>query len=235
LISGVTSRLHRAFAEYGVANTILFGLQQVIQKFNSGAVIERLYIVTQPVPGTTASIGRRGAQIEIRPINSDDPALEAFTRIPAELTDRFVQNASCLGAFRTGKLLGWLWFVPGTFRDFTHPVTFKLLPATGATWDFDVYVRPDARLSAAFARLWEAAFQVMRNLGVSQTLSAISAYNPASLRAHHRLGTRTLGSVLIVRLGRFQAVCTRRFRPHLLLSFRPHFQAELVINVPSIS
>ncbi|MDP2322442.1 MAG: hypothetical protein Q8N51_00235 [Gammaproteobacteria bacterium] len=232
MISGVTSRLHRAFTEYGVANTVLFGLQQFIQKFKPGAVIERLYIVIQPVPGTAASIGRRGAHIEIRPINSRDPALGAFTRIPAELADRFAQNAVCLGAFRAGELLGWLWFVPGVFRDFTHPVTFKLLPAKGTTWDFDVYVRPDARLSAAFVRLWEAAFQAMRNLGVSQTLSAISAYNPASLRAHHRLGTRPLGSILVVRLGRFQAVCTRRFKPYLQWSCRPHFRAELLLNVP---
>jgi hypothetical protein len=234
LIPGVTSRLRRALSEYGAANLLLYALQRAVQKVDRSAVIERQYIVSQPVPLSVHSSGRRGATIEVRTIHHDDPVLGTFTRIPAEIADRFAQKASCLGAFRNGELLGWLWFVPGTFRDFSHPVTFKLSPPEATTWDFDVYVRADARLSAAFSRLWEVAFASLRDLGVTQTLSAISAYNPASLRSHQRLGARALGSILILRVGRLQAVLSRRFRPHLQWSFRDNFRAALAINAPNV-
>lgn len=231
MISGLTSRLHHAFGEYGVANTFLFALHRLVQKFRHDAVFERLYIVDQPVPSVAGPPVRGGALIEVRAIRPGDPALRTFTRIPDDLADRYVQNASCLGVFRAGELLGWLWFVPGVFRDFEHPITFNMRPADRTAWDFDIYVRPEARLSAAFARLWEAAFQALRDLGVTHTLSAISAYNPASLGAHRRLGTRAIGSILVVRLGRFQAVCSRRFPPRLQWSFRSDFQAALLVDI----
>ena len=79
------------------------------------------------------------------------------------------------------------------------------------------------------ARAW---FETMRDRGIRQTLSAISAYNPASLRAHRRLGCTVLGSIAVIRIGRFQAVCSRRFKPTLQWSVRKRFLASLAITAP---
>ncbi|MBL8201847.1 MAG: GNAT family N-acetyltransferase [Chromatiales bacterium] len=224
--------MRSACDEYGVVDATLLALQRTLRLLSPDAVLERLYIVAQPVPRTPAASLRRGQAILVRPLLPGDPALAAFTRIPAEVTDRFAQGAVCLGAFRGTELLGWLWFTVGAFRDHTHPVAFELAPPGTTAWDFDVYVRPEARLTAAFARLWEAAFDALRDRGVNQTLSAISAYNPASLRAHRRLGTTPFGSLLVLRLGRLQAVFSRHFRPHSRLSFRADFRATFRLDAP---
>ena len=166
----------------------------------------------------------------MRRLDKSDPSLVTFMRVPTEIEDRFAQGAICLGAFRGTDLIGWLWFVIGEFRDHTLPVGFRLEPAGKTAWDFDVYVHPEARMSAAFARLWEAAFEALRERGVTQTLSAISAYNPASLRAHRRLGATPFGSIVVVRLGQFQAVWSRKFRPHLQWSRRLQFCARVIIE-----
>ncbi len=236
MVAKATARIARAFADYGLINSVLLGLQRLLQELAPSSVIERLYIVAQPVPAEPARNSRRGQHIEVRPITAEDPAVRSFPRYPEELADRFLQGAVCLGAFRGEELLGWLWFVPDAFRDFTHPVGFTLLPPGTAAWDFDVFVRPDARLTATFARLWESAFASLRARGIRQSLSAISAYNPASLRAHHRLGTTPFGSILVVRLGRLRIVaCSAGIRPRWQWSLSRDFRAELTVYAPPIA
>ncbi len=235
MIASAKSRIASALADYGFVNSVLYGLHRFLQRLAPANIVERLYIVAQPVPAGPGPGVRRGQQIEIRTITAGDPAIRTFTRTPGELADRFAQGAVCLGAFRGDELLGWLWFATGAFQDYTYPVTFTLHPAHCVAWDFDVYVRPEARFSAAFARLWEAAFTQLRSQGINQTLSAISAYNPASMRAHHRLGTVTLGSIFVLRTGKLQAVWSATFRPHSQWSSRPGFRAKLSIKAPLIS
>ncbi|MEO8224175.1 MAG: GNAT family N-acetyltransferase [Gammaproteobacteria bacterium] len=232
MIAKAISRIASALADYGLLNSALYGLQRALQRLAPETVVERLYIVAQPVPAAATGSPRRGQNIQVRRITTGDPAIRIFTRYPDEIADRFAQGAVCLGAFRGDELLGWLWFVPGVFRDFVHPVSFALRPASTLAWDFDVYVRPDARLSAAFARLWEAGFAELRARGIAQSLSAISAYNPASLRAHRRLGTEPFGSILVLRLGRIRAVLSLAFRPHLQWSLNTDFRAVLPIDAP---
>ena len=163
-----------------------------------------------------------------------ESALATVVRVPADIADRFAQGAWGFGAFRGNELLGWLWFIPGAYRDFSDPINFELEPPATTAWDFDIYVRPDARLTATFSCLWAAAFEALRAGGVTHTLSEISAFNPASLGAHRRLGAVAFGSVVMVRLGRFQALCSRRFRPHLQWSLHPEFRARLKIEVPRL-
>jgi len=231
---GLATRIRAARAEYGGLDALLLALQRLARLLSPEAVLERLFLVAQPVPRTRAVSLRRGQAIHVRPLPPGDPALATFTRVPAEISDRFAQGAICLGAFRGEELLGWLWFTTGAFRDHTHPVAFELTPAATTAWDFDVYVRPEARLTATFARLWEAAFDTLRSQGVGQTLSAISAYNPASLRAHRRLGMAPFGSLLVLRLGPLRAVVSRRFRPHWQLSLRPGFRATFRLDAPAL-
>ena len=228
----VTARVQSAIAEYGAGNVVLLALHRLLERLPFPAGVERLHIVAQPVPAVPAPPARRGRDIAVRPLGAGDPALAVITRLPGELADRFAQGARCLGAFRGHELLGWLWFVTVEYRDFTHPVDFELHPQATTAWDFDVYVRPDARLTAAFARLWEVACDELRARGVRQSLSAISAYNPASLRAHRRLGMRPFGSLLVVQFGPLRAVLSRHFHPRIAWSLRAGFRTRLRVEAP---
>jgi len=230
--SRLPSRLRRVLDEYGAANAVLLTLQQLVRTVAPTAIIERRYIVAQPVPARPAGIPRRGQHLSVRRLSPGEPALNTVIRVPGDIPDRFAQGAVGFGAFRGDELLGWLWFIPGAYRDFNDPINVELTPPATTAWDFDIYVRPEARLTAAFACLWGAAFEAMRVAGVTQTLSEISAFNPASLGAHRRLGAIVFGSVLMLRLGRFQALCSRSFRPHLQWSLQQTFRARLVIAAP---
>ena len=195
-------------------------------------MFERLHVVGQPVPTETPDSSARARSIVIRELARNDISLQSFERGPGEIAERFDQGAVCLGAFRKDELIGWLWFVQNGFRDRTYPLRVVLEPRGVLTWDFDVYVRPDARLSLAFARLWEAAFDIYRQKRIVESLSVISGANPASLRAHRRLGIRELGTVLIARIGRITMVFSRQFAPRAQLSVRHGFVATLVIRLP---
>ena len=226
------ARLRGVLAEYGAANAVLLTLQRLVRTVAPTAVIERRYIVAQPVPAVPTGTPRRGQHLQVRRLVPGESALATVVRVPADIADRFAQGACGFGAFRGDELLGWLWFIPGGYRDFSDPINFELEPPATTAWDFDIYVRPEARLSATFACLWAAAFEALRAGGVTHTLSEISAFNPASLGAHRRLGAVAFGSVVMVRLGRFQALCSRTFRPHLQWSLQRTFRARLRIEAP---
>ena len=230
--SQLISRVRGVLDEYGAGNAVLLTLHRLARTVSPTAVIERRYIVAQPVPPRPAGTPRRGQHLKVRRLQPGEPALATFYHSPADIAHRFAQDATGLGAFRGDELLGWLWFIPGAYRDFSDPINFELDPPATTAWDFDIYVRPEARLTATFACLWEAAFEAMRTRGVTQTVSEISAFNPASLGAHRRLGAVAFGSVVMLRLGRFQALCSRSFRPHLQWSLKPTFRARLRIAAP---
>jgi GNAT superfamily N-acetyltransferase len=229
LRANLPARIRSACVEYGAGNALLLGLQRLLACVAPAAILERQWLVAQPVPAEPAAAPRRGASILVRELQAGDPALDAFTRLPGEVGDRFAQGAVCLGAFRGQELLGWLWFTRGDFRDYTQPLEF-LLPGSRSSWDFDVYVRPEARLTAAFARLWQAAFERLRAAGISRSISAISAFNPASLTAHQRLGSRPIGSFTLLKLGRVILVVGRGVAPRWQLGYSRDFRARLEVD-----
>lgn len=230
-MQSVGSQVRLLFAQFGFCNALLYALHRTVQKFSPSAAIERLNIVSLPIPAQPLANGRRGGQIEVRRLAAGDPAIATFKRLPGDIAARFQQGAVCLGAFRNGELLAWLWYVLHEFSDSYYPLDFDLTAVAPAAWDFDVYVRPEARLTAAFSRLWDATLSELRDAGVEQTLSAISAFNAASLRSHRRLGARQVGSLLLIRFGRFQAAVTWRLAPRLQFSNRPGFRG--CIRIPA--
>jgi len=107
-----------------------------------------------------------------------------------------------------------------------------LLPPSGKTaWDFDVYVVPEERLGFTFPRLWDTAYEYLREKGIRWSLSRISAFNPASLAAHRRLGARRIGSATFLLLGGAQLMLSS-FRPYLHLSLRRSVPAVLRLSSP---
>ncbi|MCB1624583.1 MAG: GNAT family N-acetyltransferase [Pseudomonadales bacterium] len=221
----VWQRFKQARAEYGTLNLLLFALQRSIQRIAPTALFERLYVMRQPVASAASAPSRRGAAIDVIAPPPDDPRLTLITRLPGELAARFAQRAVCLCAVRQDELLGWLWFAEHRFKEFDYPLEFHLPP--NSAWDFDVYVMPRARLGAAFPRLWDTAATRMRARGITHSFSIVSAFNPMSRTSHERLGATSLGSLMIIRLGSFQAVLTRRFGMPLRCSLRRDFRASV--------
>jgi hypothetical protein len=201
----MTTGLRHTLAQLGWLNAALYWFGRALAKASGGRwTLHRYRFVAQYVADTPAVRGAgRGADITIRPHLLDDALPEGYPRPEAVVGARFVQGAHSLWAWRNGRLAGFLWLVLDAYQEDEVRARYRLA-SPHSSWDFDVWIHPDERLGWVFPRLWEAARAPLRQRGIRWTCSRISAFNPASLRAHARLGTVPLGEALFVRCGGWQ-------------------------------
>ncbi|MET0323524.1 MAG: hypothetical protein ABW069_22630 [Duganella sp.] len=192
----------RTVAQLGWCDTALYWLARRMAHASAGRwTIYRYRYVAQYL-GDTCLPGRRGADIDIRFHDAQAP-LPGCPRPAPVIAARHAQGAQCLAAWRQRHLAGMLWLIDHGYQEDEVRARYRLA-SPHACWDFDVWVHPDERLGLTFARLWDTARQHLRARGVRWSCSRISAFNPASLRAHAALGIVPLGSALFVRCGSWQ-------------------------------
>lgn len=201
----MSTGLRHTLAQLGWPNAALYWLGRALDKASAGrCTLHRYRFVAQYVGDTPLGpSARRGADIDIRAHLPDEPPPDGYPRPHAVVKARFAQGAHSLTAWRGGRLAGFLWLVLDAYQEDEVRARY-LLAAPNASWDFDVWVHPDERLGWVFPRLWESARGLLRQRGIRWTCSRISAFNPASLRAHARIGTVSLGEALFIRCGDWQ-------------------------------
>ena len=187
--------LKRAF---GLSGAALYLAGRALARIVPGGAVHRYRLVAQPVPPGDLLPAGRGAGIEVRRLDAGDPALAALPVGPDVLAFRFAQGAVCLGAFRKEEPIGCLWLTFGAYEEDEVRCVFDLSDAAPAAWDFDVWLRPDARLGFGFPRLWDAANALLREKGIAWSFSRISVFSPGSLAAHTRMGAVPVGSLTAV-------------------------------------
>lgn len=213
----------------GWRDALLYGAARVLGTASGGRA--RLYkyrLVAQPVPAREAPARR--TRFEVRRAVAQD-VLGLLPR-PADVIERrFGAGAQCVAAYRDGDFAGCIWFVRGDYDEDEVRCRFRPSPPARTAWDFDVYVPPRHRLGFAFATLWQAVEGDLRRAGVQWTLSRISAFNPASLGAHRRLGARALGSATFLCVGRAQCMLST-VAPYVHVSWSPRRVPLLRLHVP---
>ncbi|AKU21097.1 hypothetical protein MJ904_19905 [Massilia sp. MB5] len=212
-------------AELGWINAGLYAFDRLLRPLHWR--LRRYYFVAQSLDGPPLCL-RRGQSIEVRQLDRLDAIPPGYPRRRTELQRRFGQGACSLAAFRGLELVGFLWYLPGAYREDEVRVRYSL-PSARAVWDFDVYVRPEDRLSPVFARLWDSARQQLSGQGKRWTCSRICAFNAASLRAHRRIGARCMGSAIFLCCGRWQWMLASR-APWFHLSRCEHSAPQLVFD-----
>lgn len=226
-----TTALRLSLAQLGWFNTALYALARALERLSSGRwALFRYYFVAQYVSDTPLT-PMRGADIDISPLAADDALPAGYPRPAAVVRGRYAQGAQTLAAWRNGQLAGFLWMIAGAYQEDEVRVRYRL-PSARAGWDFDIWVRPEERLGWVFRRLWEAARQHLRQRGVRWTCSRISAFNPASLRAHAHIGTVRLGHAVFLRCGAWQWMFAS-LRPYFHLSRNPATFPQLVFDIPT--
>jgi hypothetical protein len=191
-----------AAAAFGGVNAALYAIHRSLNRF--GGALHRYEFVAQPVASHALLTGARGRSIAVRLVDADDPVLSQLPLTPEVIARRAAQGAVCFGAFKGEEMIGCLWLCLGTYEEDEVRCRFVPAPVGRASWDFDVYLRPDQRLGPGFARLWDEGNAYLRERGIRWSVSRISAFNPRSLAAHARLGTRGIGSAIFLCLGRVQ-------------------------------
>ena len=215
----------------GWADGLTYLLAQSLLRVSRGYVrVYNYYLVVQPVQDGMPVPVSRGRSIEVREIGPDDPLLDDMPHPSATNAYRFRQGGRCLAALKGGDLVGFIWWVEGPYEEDEVHCLFVPEPEGLAVWDFGVYVSPSNRLGLGFARLWDAANKRLFADGYRYTCSRISAFNPASLTAHRRLGAQVVGQRLFICLGQLELSLSRQ-RPRINLSvgnaYRPTVRVGL--------
>lgn len=193
----------------GAWSTLLYTLRRLCAIARLPVRIHSYRLVVQPLAPSPRLPARRAARFTSRLLPPGDPDLLLLPADRAVLNRRFALGAECLALYREGVLVATFWFVVGPYLEDEVRCRFVPLPAGRCSWDFDVYVDPNHRMTGAFAALWDAADAELARRGVVASLSRISAFNAASLRGHASLGAAPVGRADFLTLGPLQVMRTQ--------------------------
>lgn len=216
-------------------DALLYRLSRALDRLTHGScTLYKYRFVAQSVTPAGATLSRgRGADIVVTLCRSVDDLPPACLRPAGVLAQRYAQGALCMAALRGGRLSGFLWLLGDAYQEDEVRARYRLASRASA-WDFDVWVDPEARLGATFARLWDSAHALLRERAVHWSCSRISAFNSASLAAHAAIGTVAMGSATFLRCGRWQWMCATR-PPYVHLSRRPLSFPEFVFDTSALA
>jgi hypothetical protein len=199
----MTHGLRHTLGQLGWRNAALYWLARALARASRGHWrLHHYHFIAQYVSAAPLN-ATRGRDIDIVPHDPQAAPPAGYPRPAPVVAARLTQGARSLVAWRNQRLAGFLWLIDGAYQEDEVRARYQLA-SPQAGWDFDVWVAPDQRLGMTFARLWEAARVQLRARGVRWTCSRISAFNPASLRAHAAIGVVPLGSALFVCCGQWQ-------------------------------
>lgn len=222
-------RLTKPFKQFGALN----GLMYVIHR-GLGAVSDHLgfYVydfMMQPISEKKLMPERMGKGIEVRAIDQGDPAMDKMPRGNEVNSTRFERGACCLGAFKNSDLLAYMWLSPHQYAEDEVRCDYHLHPRDASVFDFDLYVFPEHRLGLAFIALWDGVNRYLYARGVRHTFSRVTRFNTASRSAHNRLGWRSVGSAMTLKVWGLELMFAN-IAPYASLSLpgsaRPHLDLQ---------
>lgn len=220
--------------ELGLGAGTLYASARVLARVSRGRIrLRAYYLVAQPVAAEPALPARRGRTIEVREIGLAQALELPVDRPRAVIERRMRHGARCLVARSDGRFLGFLWFQLGPYEEDEVRCRFVPAPEGLASWDFDVFVQPSARLGFAFARLWDEANALLAQHGIRWSLSRISAFNASSLAAHRRLGLKRLGTAAFLCVGDTQLMLST-LKPFIHIALRADARPKLELNVAKL-
>ena len=197
--------LRALVSELGAPLAVLYAIHIALGRISGGRARLVPYAFTaQPIGHAEGVAVRADPGTVIRLASNDDPMVAAFPRPPDVLAIRYRRGAQCYAAIVKGRFAGHIWIRRDHYDEDEVRCRYVLAAPHNSVWDFDVYVVPEYRLGRTLARLWQAVDAALAEQGVQWTFSRISLFNPASLKAHARLGAVRVSSAVFVVLGRLQ-------------------------------
>lgn len=215
----LTTRLKTVFDQFGIREGLYYLAAKTLSAISCGQLtLIRYHFVAQPVPEMRSDQGSHtSAKTVVRPVSAGDPITTSFPRPTTVINNRFANGNTCLVAETNERFAGFLWLACETYEEDEVRCRYVLTQPTRCAWDYDVYVEPDFRIGRTFFRLWEAANAHLAAQGIQWSLSRISAFNPASLAAHRRLGIQKIASASFLKCGAMQLSILNRW-PYIHLS-----------------
>lgn len=164
-----------------------------------GVLYVRHVLVAVPV----ASLPAMPRGYSVRPLTPEELAPHRIDADTVTQAGRFAAGMTCLGLFdRHGAMPGVTWLCRDVHEETVLRIRFRL-PA-GMAWDGGLWIDEERRMGRAFVAIWAGVRAWLEAEGLTGTISSIADYNAASLASHRRLGARTVGTVSVLRIGRWQ-------------------------------
>jgi hypothetical protein len=206
--------MQASLREAGFWPSASYGLDRLL-RFMSGRFSAHLYyLYEQPLPIGRSLNDNRREVFQFDWISQFDDRLLSLPRPKDVLVGRFEQSSRCLLASREGTVVGCAWFVSPSYIEDEVDCIYSFAAKPHAVWDYDVYIVPAMRIGRLFMKLWQRAADDLVRDGYRTSLSRISAYNRASIRAHERLGAKRIAWAWFMTLGTSQLMLSSQ-APHL--------------------
>jgi hypothetical protein len=205
------------FREFGFAAGLLYATDRVLSAISPRLRLQVYELMVQPITDKPLLNGRMNRQLEVREIRAGDPEIARMPVRPEIMAQRFAQKAVCLGAFRKGELIGYMWFCFESYDEDEVRCTYLLNPVEKAIFDFDFYLFPEHRMGLGFVGLWNGANQYLSRRGIAYTFSRLTRFNLASRRAHQHLGWKVAGRAVFFQAWRVELLLATLF-PYVHLS-----------------
>ncbi len=210
--------LRTAFKQMGPVDGSLYLCARLMERLSGGRVrIVKYRLVAQPIGRSAGPAMRADPATLIHDIAPGDAMVAAFPRPPDIIQRRYAAGATCTAALVRGEFAGFIWLQRQRYEEDEVRCSFVLAAPAACVWDFDVYVEPRFRIGRTMARLWSHVDAEQAARGVRWSFSRISAFNPASLASHARLGIVDCGGALFIVAGPLQLSVLPRF-PYLHVS-----------------
>jgi len=227
-------RLAGPFREFGWAAGSLYILDRALRAVSPSLGLHVYEFMVQPIGGkpllapnlvknlSFQEIVRGDEEISLMPAREDIKAL------------RFEQGARCIGAYRKGQLIGYLWYCMGRYDEDEVRVTYEMVDRDASIFDFDLYVMPQHRLGLGFLGVWYGANEMLVPRGIRYTFSRLTRFNVASRRAHAHLGWKRVGRGVFLRAWRAELMLAT-LAPFVGATFGPHQRITLKLRPDALT
>jgi len=195
---GIWRRIVGPFKEFGIAAGALYAADRVLRGVSPRLGLYVYEFIAQPVGGKSLLPASRSKNLSFAEIPEGHPDIDAMPARPEIKASRFEQGAVCLGAYRNGSLLGYVWFCFDAYDEDEVRCTYALGEPGQSVFDFDLYVLPEHRMGLGFAAVWHGANEYLQSRGIRYTFSRMTRFNLASRRSHARLGGHRVGRALFL-------------------------------------
>jgi hypothetical protein len=217
------------FRVFGLFAGLVYAIDRALARLSPAFRLHFYDLMVQPIPERTLPGSHPSRTLEIREIERGDPAVALMPARPEINEARFAQNAICLGAYRHGELIGYIWFCFRAYEEDEVRCTYALSPESEAVFDFDLYIYPEHRMGRAFVQIWDESGKFLRSRGIRYTYSRITRFNVESRSAHRHLGSTRVARMMVLRAGSMELLAATVF-PYLHLSMRKSARARLTLR-----
>ena len=224
--------LRSTIARFGLSDGILHLLNRVLARVTGRRVFVQHYHFIALATDTPVPLPRRLAS------NMDTAVLTAaeipeldVPRPSEKLRSRLRDGSMCFVTRRDEDFVGFIWLKRDAYVEDEVRSLFVLPTRSRTIWDYDLYVAPNFRKSAAFMKIWHDSLEFLRSENVDWTISRISAFAPESLRAHMRLGGKIIGGAYYFCFFSAQITLTAQ-SPYFHLSFSDRSMPSIRLEAP---